>query len=150
MPPFKTYVGYIASEVTAFGSPVVYLPLVVLFWRLGIADWRAAAMIFAVTEIVCAAWKLAWPVPRPAPRPPKTFFDRYDAGSFPSIHSARAAAAVTWLALVVPDRALIGLGIALALGVGWSRVYLRQHYVRDVLGGFAAGTLLTLLVARLW
>lgn len=150
MPPLRVYVGYIASEVTAFGSPVVYLPMIVLLWRLGLADWQLPVVILVLTEAACGVWKLAWPVPRPVPRPPKTFLDRYDAGSFPSIHSARAAACATWLVRTLHDPLLSILAVALVLGVGWSRVHLRQHYWRDVVGGFCAGSGIALAVLALW
>ena len=51
---------------------------------------------------------------------------------------------------------LVGTGIAIALVVGLTRVYLRAHYMTDVLGGwglgaaaFAGCTAIALVVARL-
>jgi membrane-associated phospholipid phosphatase len=36
--------------------------------------------------------------------------------------------------------AIVGLAIGLAAAIGASRVYLRVHYLSDVLGGLAIGT----------
>ncbi len=58
--------------------------------------------------------------------------------SFPSTHTAVALAAAI---AIVPflARSLAIAGIAYAIGVGWSRVYLGVHYPLDVLGGAGIG-----------
>jgi undecaprenyl-diphosphatase len=67
-------------------------------------------------------------------------------GSFalPSSHAANSAAAALHFALCYP-RLSIPLGL-LALGVGYSRVYVGVHYPADVLVGFAVGAASALLI----
>jgi diacylglycerol kinase family enzyme/membrane-associated phospholipid phosphatase len=67
--------------------------------------------------------------------------------SFPSGHSASAAAFAIGVGLEVPELAL-PLG-ALAVAVGYSRVYSGVHYPGDVLAGFAVGAAAAGVVARL-
>jgi membrane-associated phospholipid phosphatase len=68
--------------------------------------------------------------------------------SFPSGHSASAAAFATGVALEMPSLALpIG---ALAAAVGTSRVVNGVHYPSDVLAGFAIGTAAGVLTVRWW
>jgi membrane-associated phospholipid phosphatase len=66
-----------------------------------------------------------------------------DGLSYPSGH---ASLSVTYLAIGVllsrrlPTRiALVVVGAALAVAIGLSRVYLRVHYLTDVVGGWAVG-----------
>lgn len=66
--------------------------------------------------------------------------------SFPSGHSATAAAFYAASALVVgrglsrrPRQALIALSVAIAVAVAGSRVLLDLHWLSDVLGGLALG-----------
>ncbi len=64
--------------------------------------------------------------------------------SFPSNHSANAAAfAVFWLFWKGPRAGALALGCMVV--VGFSRIYLGNHYPSDVLGGFLLGAVLAAL-----
>ncbi|MEU1377904.1 phosphatase PAP2 family protein [Streptomyces triculaminicus] len=67
--------------------------------------------------------------------------------SFVSDHSTLAMA--LGVGLFVANRKYGLIGIGLALLEGFSRVYLGVHYPTDVIGGFALGTAVTLLLAPL-
>ncbi|MGQ0846864.1 MAG: bifunctional phosphatase PAP2/diacylglycerol kinase family protein [Sporichthyaceae bacterium] len=68
--------------------------------------------------------------------------------SFPSGHSASAAAFATGVAL---ERPLLGAGVGVvASGVAWSRVHTGVHYPSDVLAGIAMGAAATWLLTKVW
>ncbi len=74
--------------------------------------------------------------------------------SFPSGHSANAMITFVAIALLVPvkqrNRAIsVGLGLAIALQAGWSRVALGVHWPSDVVGGWAFGLFWIALCMRL-
>ncbi|MET8697896.1 phosphatase PAP2 family protein [Kitasatospora sp. NPDC004723] len=68
--------------------------------------------------------------------------------SFPSGHSASAAAFATAVAIESPAAAALVAPAALAVGV--SRVYTGAHHPGDVLAGFALGSALAVLTLRWW
>ena len=81
------------------------------------------------------------PIPRRLLRQPTT-------SSFPSGHSASAAAFATGVAMESP---LIGVPIAAAAaGVAYGRVHTGVHYPGDVVAGIALGMSAALLVRRVW
>jgi membrane-associated phospholipid phosphatase len=87
-----------------------------------------------------------------APRP-KAFFESMGetvyqvpgvevhlAGSFPSGHTASAFALAVFLMLALPNRLLGFIFLILACLVGYSRIYLSQHFPLDVWAGAMIGT----------
>ena len=79
--------------------------------------------------------------------------DRY---AFPSGHTTAATAISVAVAAGIDDelprsqRILLWTAVAaVALGVGWSRLYLDEHWLDDVVGGWLAGTVIGLAAASL-
>jgi undecaprenyl-diphosphatase len=80
------------------------------------------------------------------PRPPSPHASA-EGMAYPSGHSAYAVALVACAIVLARGGhglaarfALVGIAIALAVAIGLSRVYLRVHYLSDVVGGFAIST----------
>ena len=82
------------------------------------------------------------------PRPARALVD-VDGAAYPSGH---AAYAVTWVAVALAvSRALpnlasrfafVTVAIVIAIAVGVTRIYLRAHYLSDVVGGWGLGAAL--------
>ncbi|MBB3082289.1 phosphatase PAP2 family protein [Geodermatophilus sabuli] len=134
----------------------VLVSLPVLFW-LGArrAWWTAAWVVIAnvgVSPLTVGLKELVGRV-RPA-------FENggasYEGLSFPSGHSSGIATAVT-IALVLAwprlapgwRRPALAAGLALAVLVGLTRMWLGVHFLSDVVGGLALGTAWTLALALL-
>jgi membrane-associated phospholipid phosphatase len=138
------WLDHVARAVTHLGlfaivGPVVALGGAFLFLRGHQARAFALAIGLGLTWIATQITKSA--IDRP--RPPAPLVHTTGA-SYPSGHAANS---VGWLALavalsvVLPTRGwravAITAGALLAALVGLSRVYLRAHYLSDVLGGEA-------------
>jgi undecaprenyl-diphosphatase len=103
--------------------------------REGLALIAGYAVTYAAVHIGKAA------TDRPRPSDPHAMADGF---AYPSGHSAYAVALVACAVVLARGGhnlatrfAIVGIAIALAVGVGLSRVYLRVHFLSDVIGGVA-------------
>lgn len=65
--------------------------------------------------------------------------------SFPSGHSVSAFSTAVILTYITPAKSRGLLFLMLAILVGYSRMYLSEHFYEDVVGGSAIGVLITVL-----
>ena len=74
--------------------------------------------------------------------------ENYSFNSFPSGHTTAAFATFFCLALIFENRMLKFLMFCIALLIGFSRVYLSQHFLNDVCAGSLIGMISTFLIHR--
>ena len=144
---FSKYIfGNFFSSVTLFGTPAFYIAVVLLLIKINLSFAAKLIIALVAAEAVCGIIKFAYPKQRPIPRPNKGFFERYDASSFPSIHTARITTLAVMANSFYNDALLLFAGTALVIFVGYSRIYLKHHYLRDVAGGFIIGAIISALM----
>ena len=129
--------------ISLFGTLFFYIP--VTAYLLKINSKLAINLIFILifTEIISAAIKYIYPKQRPIPMPNKTFVQKYFAGSFPSVHTARITAFS--IAIAASNKIFMLTALLIITAVGYSRIYLKKHYFIDVLAGFIIGALISIL-----
>lgn len=143
---------YFFRFYTHLGDGIFYVLVILLFFLL--KKYRiASALLFAfvvVAVLICVLKGIIL-----APRP-SLYFEEIDfvyhhfvagvdlsrLGSFPSGHTATAFAMVTVLTLYSRDQKKSVLFFFAALLVGYSRIYLAQHFLLDVTVGMMLGTLI--------
>jgi membrane-associated phospholipid phosphatase len=153
------WLDHVAKLITRLGLIVFVGPAVCLAGAVLIRSGyraRAAALLIGAALAWISVWITKLAVDRPRPSAPLV----HTVGqSFPSGHAANA---VGWFALAVALTAVVGsrggrvaivaVGTLLAALIGLSRIYLRAHYVSDVLAGEALAltmyALAVLAVAR--
>ena len=140
--------------------PAAIIVVVVLAVAYVVARTRSVLPVAAGAAAAGTAWVLAHAAKAIAdrPRPYEVVADAVlrqqpaHGTSFPSSHTAITLAVAIALMPFLP-RALAATGIAYAILVAWSRVYLGVHYPLDVLGGggigMAAGGVILLALGAL-
>jgi undecaprenyl-diphosphatase len=132
--------------IEMLGLPGLYIPIALLLARRRGRGWRRRSS--AITKAAFAGWlalrlsRLIIHRPRP-PRPPHRGPKRES--TFPSGHTTGVTALAVAAALTLRDEHILTNRQAAALGIGWplvtaaNRVYVREHWFTDVLGGLALG-----------
>lgn len=153
----EPWLSRVAEVVTVLGSSVLLIPLVVAvgawFWRRhGTArPFILLALAYGGAYAVSQVLKVIVGRPRP---PVGVAIGHYSGYAFPSGHATQVAAVWLMLAVVVAARTPSWRGAVWAwvaatstvVVVGITRLYLAAHWLTDVLGGWAFGTLWFLLV----
>ncbi len=150
-----SWLDHVAKGMTRLGSAWVAFPLAVLAAiALGASRRRmeAAALLIGMAIIFLLVQGIKDWTDRPRPPDPLV---SYEGSSFPSAHAAYSTLYMWLMATlalrVVPGitrrSAVIASGIALAVLIGLSRVYLRAHWQSDVSAGWALGLSCFALVA---
>ena len=132
-----------------------------LLWR---SLWKGLAVVGAMVAASAVAQVLKHTFWSHEPRPKLYFetigepirlvpdFNNYIYDSFPSGHTTQAFALCCSIAFLIPKRLnwLKAVLFGMAFLIGYSRMYLSQHFFRDVYFGALIGTTVSLLVFALF
>jgi|VirMetMinimDraft_7_1064189.scaffolds.fasta_scaffold92871_2 membrane-associated phospholipid phosphatase len=148
------YAEYI-RDFTAIGNPFLLL-LVALGTLSSHPKFETYFLIllagFFLNEIVCSAIKYFWHKPRPNGQQFKNGFEKIDAGSFPSIHSSRIAfvyLSLSYIQYMSGNLFIVPVFLIVILVVGYSRIFLKKHFLTDVVAGYFFGALLFFIITFL-
>jgi hypothetical protein len=144
------------SHVSGFGTGIVTGALAVAVGALAARRWRTPVVLVQCVTAFAGAAVLTVVVKFGVHRAPASGpIARFAAGTFPSGHALFAVSVYgTFATLVVRASAprllrvlVAGLLVALALAVGWSRVFLLDHFASDVVGSLVLGAAWVAVVA---
>ena len=144
------FINAFFSKITQLGSVVSYVAALLVMAKLDFKLFYKAAATLALVELACTAIKLICTKARPIAEKNESnmpaLLKMWSSRSFPSLHSARAAALAVIFSQYYPrDSAVWAVCLAFALLISYSRVYLKKHDWADVAAGLAMGTLLGLM-----
>ncbi len=154
---FSPFQDWFFRLVTTLGEGIAFVPIlsVLLFVRFHYAFVLAAVGLLNGLIIPLLKYGLFADMKRPI-----TFLDNsllhfvdglnvHTAYSFPSGHTATAFAVAVTLSLCIKNKNWSIVFITLAAMVGYSRMYLLQHYLIDVAAGGCIGTCCSILTYKL-
>lgn len=149
----NTSADLIAPYVTALGAG---LTIVILSAIIALFNYRKAFLLatsYGVTAIVAQIIKHLINAPRPqlyfADQLDKIYFVKgveiYSHNSFPSGHTVTAYSAAVVLTYLAKNKNWGVLFLLAATCIGYSRMYLSEHFFEDVTAGSVLGVLITIL-----
>ena len=133
--------------ISLIGTPFFYMLALLYLFKINKSLAMDIIPILVLTEIVCGSIKYIYPKERPVPMKNKTFIQKYMAGSFPSVHTARITAFSAAILLFYKDNMFVLAALFAIIGVGYSRIYLKKHYLIDVVAGFLIGATISALLS---
>jgi membrane-associated phospholipid phosphatase len=145
--PHAAWLDLVASILSVAGqaevTSVIALGVAIAWWRAQRTGWWLPLLIVVVIAVETLAKTLIPQAPPPAALSRSVhllpFLEAPTAFSFPSGHVARVAF------LVGAFRWPAALGVAAALVMALTRVYLAEHWPSDVIGGWLLGYLTAVL-----
>ncbi len=147
----NTFTDTIAPYITDIGEG---LTIVILSIVIALFNYRKAFILagsYAITAILAQIIKHIINAPRPklyfASELKRMYFVKgveiYSYNSFPSGHTVTAFSAAVALTYLAKNKSWGVLYLLIAILVGYSRMYLSEHFFEDVIGGSALGVIVT-------
>lgn len=146
---------YFFKFFTNAGDGLVYVGLILIFFFIN--RWGALIGLWGFAASSLTVQLVKQVIIKDTPRP-RTFFENpnvlhfvdgvtvHGFGSFPSGHTATAFSIALWMAYLTPNKFVGTLYLFPAILVGYSRIYLSQHFPEDVIAGSLIGIITTVIV----
>jgi undecaprenyl-diphosphatase len=136
-------------DVTSVGSLFFFLLVIIMAFLLK-QPYLATQLIIALVScyIIGVPIKLFFYKERPNKQTYTNLVQKFDAASFPSVHSMRSMCLATIISFFMKSIVFSVLAFTLVIAVMYSRIRLHKHFVGDLLAGAAFGIMISTLV--LW
>jgi len=138
------------QDVKALGGAPFFVLLVVISY--GVGESRLASILlagFIASLLLTASIRAVYFRQRPDKTKFRTWWEKIDASSFPSLHAMRAFFLAALFSVEVP---VVWFGVVLfgiASVVAYLRVKQKRHHVSDVIAGSVLGVILA-AVLQVW
>ena len=135
------------NDVTSVGSLFFFLLVIVMSFVLN-QPFLGTQLIIALVScyIIGVPIKLFFFQRRPNRQTYKSLVQKFDAASFPSVHSMRVICLAVILAFFLKNIVFSVIALGLVIAVMHSRIRLHKHYMGDILAGAAFGIIISTLV----
>lgn len=143
---------FIAATYLGDGIFIIALAFLFLLFKKKFMAFMIIAS-YAISGIIVQGIKFFYDAPRPAKLIDSTVYHKFVEGvtlhnfnSFPSGHTTSAFALAAVLGFTIKNKNYSILLLLVAAMVGYSRIYLGQHFLEDVLAGSVVGMFSAIIV----
>ncbi len=146
------------KTITNLGDGIVFIPIAIVTLFSGLRYFFALALSAAVHGLIVSLFKHVLfhgaERPRHFLNPDLLHFvpgiEVHASNTFPSGHTATAFCAAMAITLLSRNKTIGIISLIIALLVGYSRVYMAQHFLMDVAAGAIVGGLTTFIIWQLF
>ena len=136
----KEQMNLVLRDLSTLGGLFLYSIVVLIFFFIGEKEVALRLIIgTALMYVIVSVLRLLYFTERPKKRDYHNVVEKIDAGSFPSMHMVRTTFLFGTLFHRFNDLRILLLFTVLLMGVGYSRVYLKNHYLKDLIVGVIIG-----------
>ncbi len=135
------------NDVTSVGSLFFFLVVIVMSFLLN-QPYLVTQLVIALIScyVIGVPIKLFFFQKRPNKQTYKSLVQKFDAASFPSVHSMRVVCLAAILAFFLKSVVFSVIALGLVIAVMYSRIRLHKHHVGDILAGTVFGIIISTLV----
>ncbi|MBI2076601.1 MAG: phosphatase PAP2 family protein [Candidatus Aenigmarchaeota archaeon] len=139
------YFNALMENVSALGSIFTHLLLLAVAFILNDAVFSPLLKGLILIYVIIMPIKIILFRNRPKKMKYKQLWEKFEASSFPSVHSARAIFLALVLSFRFSNAALSVLAALVSAMVVYSRIHMKKHYWGDVIGGAMGGAVIYFL-----
>lgn len=144
---YNIWFGDFWKRIAAFGRDEFYLFVIVLFIAFGYFDLGIKLFLaIMISYFIVSILRLVFFRERPNKKEFNNILEKIDASSFPSKHSVRVSLMFVLVLLNFHNYILWGLFFVLMVLVCIGRLFLKRHYLLDVVFGVILGLIIGFLV----
>ncbi len=136
------------KDITVLGGTPFYI-LIIIFLYYTQKKIIAIKLLYLLilTFIIVSIIRLLYFKERPKKKKYNNIIEKIDASSFPSMHATRSIILALTLNSIYKTNSIITIILfILTILVGISRIYLKKHYLTDIITGWILGVLLFMLI----
>ena len=146
------FLDFVANFSSLLGEETALIVIIIILYY-GYSKAKAYAIFTALTTALFTTnvFKAIVRTPRPFVTYPDLASSRLETAtgySFPSGHTTTSSAFYPSIGRLFNKKSLLVIGIIIALFTGFSRIYLRVHYLSDVIVGLSIGLLFSLSISK--
>jgi len=142
----KYYFSIMFRDITSIGGNTFSIFLIILFIFINILTSVELILNFIFVWIIVIAIRMIYFKERPDKENYFNFLTKIDASSFPSVHSSRIVYTLLVLMPFYQNTFILWFAGVITFLVCYSRIYLKKHYLVDVVFGIILGLISTLFI----
>lgn len=125
------------------GNPIYFVAALLFLISNNLREFWTLTIAFVIAYLLTAGIRFVWWQERPDHQKYHNLWEKFDSGSFPSLHAARAVVLAVVVSVFYQNIWVAAAFAAAIFAVCWARIYLKRHRPIDVIAGVVLGLIIS-------